>query len=169
MGAYASSLALIGTLLAFVMITLFMLQMIGDVPFISRGVALNVPSVLGKTVPDAQQAAAQQEMQLQVIGSRESDRYAAGLIMQQSPVAGWHPFETQPIRVTVSSGVLVPNLVGKSFLEAAKQASDLGWKIARVDTTPRNDAQPAATVLLQSPAPDVVLDAPGELALIITE
>jgi beta-lactam-binding protein with PASTA domain len=168
MGAYASSLALIGTLLAFVMITLFMLHRIGDVPFIGRGVALNVPSVLGKTVPEAQQAAGQQEMQLQVVGSRESDRYAAGRIMQQSPVAGWHPFETQPIRVTVSTGVLVPNLVGKSFVEA-KQATDLGWTIARVDTTPRKDAQPAATVLVQSPAPDVLLDAPGELALVITE
>ncbi|HEX3245694.1 MAG TPA: PASTA domain-containing protein [Chloroflexota bacterium] len=169
MGAYASSLALIATLLAFVMITLFMLHMSGEVPFIGRGVALNVPSVLGKTVPEAQQVAGQQEMQLQVIGSRESDRYAAGRIMQQSPVAGWHPFETQPIRVTVSSGVLAPNLVGKSFVDAAKQANDLGWKIARVDTTPRKEAQAAATVLVQSPAPDVLLDAPGELALVITE
>jgi serine/threonine-protein kinase len=151
------------------MITLFMLHMSGEVPFIGRGVALNVPSVLGKTVPEAQQVAGQQEMQLQVIGSRESDRYAAGRIMQQSPVAGWHPFETQPIRVTVSSGVLAPNLVGKSFVDAARQANDLGWKIARVDTTPRKEAQPAATVLVQSPAPDVLLDAPGELALVITE
>jgi beta-lactam-binding protein with PASTA domain len=88
--------------------------------------------------------------------------------MHQSPVPGWHPYEKEPVRVTLSNGVLVPNLVGLSITEAAKQANQRGWKIARVETGASNGTE-HASVIMQSPPPDNLLDAPGEFALVVAE
>jgi beta-lactam-binding protein with PASTA domain len=88
--------------------------------------------------------------------------------MRQTPVPGWHLYDGQPVRVTVSTGVIVPDVLGKSITEAAKQANELGWKVARVEPAPRNGAEPT-TILMQSPQPGDLVHGPGELALVIAE
>lgn len=166
--AITSGFAVGCALLAFILIAMMMSRAIGDMPLIKNGVALSVPSMLGKSVEEAQRIASEQDMELLVVGARESDRYPAGQILQQSPVPGWRPYDKQPIRVTVSAGVLVPDFVGKPFVDAAKQANQLGWKIARVEPS-IGGSQPATTVLIQSPGPGSLVPAPGELALVIAQ
>jgi beta-lactam-binding protein with PASTA domain len=68
----------------------------------------------------------------------------------------------------LSNGVVVPNLVGLPIAEAAKQANQRGWKIARVETGPGDGAE-RATVVLQSPAPNNLVAAPGEVALVVAD
>jgi len=165
--AVATTLSL-ATLLTFVVIALGIVRFFGDTPLITAGVAMSVPSLQGKTVAEAQQIANQSDTQLLVVGERESDRYPAGQIMHQTPVPGWHLYDRQPLRVTVSTGVIVPDVLGKSINEAAKQANELGWKVARVEPAPRKGAE-ATTILMQSPEPGELVHAPGELALVIAQ
>ncbi len=68
----------------------------------------------------------------------------------------------------MSTGVIVPDVLGKSITEAAKQANQLGWKIARVEPAPGNGAE-TTTILMQSPKPGDLVPDPGELALVIAE
>jgi len=166
-GALASMLAL-ATLLTFVVIAFGIMRFFGDTPLIAKGVAMSVPSLQGKTVAEAQQIASQSDTQLLVVGERESDRYPAGQIMHQTPVPGWHLYDRQPVRVTVSTGVIVPDVLGKSITEAAKQANELGWKVARVEPAPGKGAE-ATTILMQSPKPGELVRDAGELALVIAE
>jgi hypothetical protein len=167
-GALASLIALFGTLLTFLLIVLGIIHYVGETPPIVKGAVLTVPSLAGKTVDEARKVAAENEMELLVVGERPSDRYSAGQIMHQSPVPGWRPYDKQPLRVTLSSGVVVPNLVGLSITDAAKQANQRGWKIARVESGPSDGAE-RATVLMQSPPPANLVDAPGEVALVVAD
>jgi serine/threonine-protein kinase len=167
-GPLASVIALSATLLVFVMLVLGIARFFGDAPPIVKGAALNVPSLAGKSVDEARKLAADQGLELLVIGERPSDRYPVGHVMHQSPVSGWRPYEKQPIRVTLSNGVVVPNLVGLPITEAAKQANQRGWKIARVETASANGAE-RATVMLQSPPPENLVPAPGEVALVVAD
>ena len=70
----------------------------------------------------------------------------------------------EPIRVTVSAGVLVPDVRGKSLQNAQAQLSELGWRVARADRG-QYPGYPAGTVVLQHPPPGQVASEPGELAL----
>jgi serine/threonine-protein kinase len=167
-GALASIIALCATLLVFVMVVLGIARLFDNAPPIIKGAALNVPSLAGKSVEEARKLAADEGLELLVMGERPSDRYPVGHVIHQSPVPGWRPYERQPIRVTLSNGVVVPNLVGLPIAEAAKQANQRGWKIARVETGPGEGAE-RATVILQSPPPDNLVDAPGELALVVAD
>jgi hypothetical protein len=167
-GALASVLALCATLLVFGLAVIGITRVFGDAPSIVKGATQSVPSLAGKSVEEARKVAAEQGLELLVIGERPSDRYPVGQVMHQSPVPGWHPYEKEPVRVTLSNGVLVPNLVGLSITEAAKQANQRGWKIARVETGASNGTE-HASVIMQSPPPDNLLDAPGEFALVVAE
>jgi serine/threonine-protein kinase len=167
-GALASILALCATLSVFVLAVLGVARIFDGVPPIVKGATLSVPSLAGKSVEEARKITSEQGLELVVVGERPSDRYQVGSVMQQSPVPGWRPYEKQPIRVTLSNGVLVPNLVGLSITEAARQTNQRGWKIARVETGPSDGAE-RATVMLQFPAPNNLVDAPGEIALVVAE
>jgi beta-lactam-binding protein with PASTA domain len=161
-------LAVIAMTVAFAMIVMGIIRFIGESPPIVKGAIATVPSLMGKTVAEASKMARDQDTELIVVGERESDRYAAGQIMHQTPVPGWRPYDRQPIRVTVSSGVLAPNLVGRGFADGAKQANELGWKIARVETAPGTGQAPT-TVIMQFPPPGNLVNQPGEIALVIAE
>jgi eukaryotic-like serine/threonine-protein kinase len=167
-GALASVLALCATLSVFVLAVFGFARVFDAAPSIVKGATLNVPSLPGKSVDEARKIASEQGLDILVIGERPSDRYPVGQVMQQSPVPGWRPYEKQPIRVTLSNGVLVPNLVGLSITEAAKQANQRGWKIARVETGPSDGAE-HASVMIQSPPPDNLVDAPGEIAVVVAD
>jgi serine/threonine protein kinase len=126
------------------------------------------PNVVGMSLNDARSLAQSRQLELSVVGDRVSERAPKDVIVQQSPVAGWQVDDGQPVRVTVSAGVQVPDLRGKSVENAAAIVTELGWKIARVERGP-HPGYPAGTVALQHPPPGQVMTSPGELLLGVAE
>lgn len=135
------------------------------------------PDIVGKPLGDAETLARQRGFSLQVAGDRLTDRVPKGHVVQQSPVAGWEPSagglawltganQEQPLRVTVSSGVQVPDVRGKPLAEATSTLEALGWKLDRVDRGSMPGFQPG-TVALQYPAPGQTADAPGAVRLAV--
>lgn len=142
--------------------------LIGGLPQFTDRFGVTIPNVEGKSVSEAQAVAQQRGLELAVIGERESDRHPRGVVIQQSPVSGWRPTSSQPVRVTVSSGVTVPDLRGKALADAHAIASAAGWRIARADRAPA-PGRSSGSVLIQHPPPGEVAAVPGELALVVVE
>ena len=128
----------------------------------------SVPNVVGMTVDEAGALAGGRGMAFAVIGERPSDRAPRGVVVQQSPIAGWRLDEEQPLRVTLSAGVTVPDVRGRSVAEVTTALAELGWNVGRVDRA-RQPGSPSGTIVIQHPAPGEVLASPGELALVVAE
>jgi serine/threonine-protein kinase len=126
-----------------------------------------VPDVVGMPVEDARKLARSRGFELSVVGNRVSERAPSGAIIQQSPIGGWQPDSEQPVRVTVSSGVAVPDVRGRSLADATAALEASGWNVARVERAAQPDAESGA-VILQHPAPGVA-PAPGEIVLAVAE
>jgi serine/threonine protein kinase len=130
--------------------------------------APTAPDVVGMTVDQAHATASASGIELVVVGERVTDKTPRGQIVQQAPVAGFQLDAKQPLRVTVSSGVSVPDIRGKTLPQAEAELAELGWKIARIDRGPQPAAAPG-TIALQSPAPGETVPGPGELAVVVAE
>ena len=127
-----------------------------------------MPDVVGQPLARAQARAHEQGFELAVLGDRPSDRYAKGVVIQQSPVAGSQPDAVQPLRVTLSSGVSVPDERGKTLADARADLEAAGWHVKEVG----RQAQPGAapdTVVLQWPPPGQPADAPADVTLILAQ
>ena len=60
-------------------------------------------------------------------------------------------------------------MIGRIFKETAVIAlSALGWKVARIERSPR-PGHPANSVVLQHPPPGELVSAPGEILLAVAE
>jgi serine/threonine-protein kinase len=127
-----------------------------------------VPSLTGLELDAARQLAAGSGLQVEVVGERQTERTPRGEIVQQAPVAGRRLDPRQPIRVTLSSGVTVPDVRGLSLENATATLDRLGWRVGKVERG-SYPGSPAGTVALQSPAPGESADAPGELLLAVAE
>jgi serine/threonine-protein kinase len=145
----------------------FLVPLLRGVPVPGRAAPKEaVPELLGMPIGDARSLALARGYDLTVIGSKVTDRYAKDIVIQQAPVAGAQPDSNQPIRATLSAGVSVPDVRGKSLDNARVALAELGWKVARVEqgSFPGN---PAGTVAVQWPAPGETADTPGELLLAV--
>jgi beta-lactam-binding protein with PASTA domain len=103
-----------------------------------------------------------------VVGHRVTDRVPKGIIVQQAPVAGWQSGDRQPIRVTVSDGVSVPDVRQRSLENARAELEKLGWRVGRVESG-SFPGHSSGTVVLQHPAPGQVATEPGELLLAVAQ
>ena len=128
----------------------------------------SVPDVVGMKVDEATALAQRRGMALTVIGERANDRVPAGIIMQQAPIGGWRLDEDQPLRVTVSAGVTVPDVRGQALDEATATLKDLGWQVGKVDRG-RQPGSPSGAIVIQHPPPGDVAASPGEIALVVAE
>jgi serine/threonine-protein kinase len=126
-----------------------------------------VPDVVGMSVSDARKLAGERGLEFIVVGDRLTDRVPQGQIVQQAPVAG-HQTSGQPLRVTVSAGVTVPDMRGKSVENATSALKDLGWKVARTERAP-HPGHASGTVVLQHPPPGETATGPGEMLLAVAE
>jgi serine/threonine-protein kinase len=126
-----------------------------------------VPDVVGMSVPDARRLAEERGLEFIVVGDRLTDRTPQGQIVQQAPVAG-RETSGQPLRVTVSAGVSVPDVRGRSLENATSALRDLGWRVGKTERHPA-PGQASGTVVLQHPAPGDVAAAPGEMLLAVAE
>lgn len=128
---------------------------------------IEFPGIVALSLNDARTRANSLGLELVVMGERPSERYPSGTIVQQSPVAGWKVDAERALRVTISSGLIVPDVRGKSLQDAQSRLTRIGWSIPRIEYTRANGAQ-AGVVDLQFPAPGGRVEAPGEMVLAIT-
>ncbi|MEZ0447811.1 Stk1 family PASTA domain-containing Ser/Thr kinase [Cellulomonas sp. ICMP 17802] len=103
---------------------------------ISKGFApVAITSVVGMTLDDAT-AAIQVDLLKLAPSEAFSDTVAAGLIIDQTPIAGTEGHRGDTITVTVSKGpemIPVPNVVGAGIAAATTTLTGLGFEVVRKD------------------------------------
>ena len=142
----------------FAVIALAIAHLVSGLPNPARQFAHTVPNIIGMDVATVEDRAST-GISVRVLGQRPSEQYPRGVIIQQSPVAGWHVGDERVVRVTVSEGLVAPDVIGLTRAEAEAKLARLNWTFVAID------AAPDAPVRLQHPAPGLPVDAPGELSL----
>ncbi len=156
---YESAIVITLSTIIFTVITLAIAHFFSDLPNPARQFAHSVPNLIGLDAATVQDRAELAEISVRVLGQRPSEQYGRGVIIQQSPVAGWHVGEERVVRVTVSEGLVAPDVIGQTRAEAEAKLARLNWSFVAIN------AAADARVRLQHPAPGVPVDAPGELSL----
>lgn len=101
------------------------------------------PGVIGFTEGDAIQVIERAFLRPVADPPRNSDTIAAGLVFEQFPAAGTPISQTTDLRYTVSLGpevVVVPDVAGLRFADAAAQLRRLGFEVNRTEETNRLSA-----------------------------
>ena len=121
-----------------------------------RAREVQVPDIVGTTVANASQTAADVGLALRIDPNQRTDeRVPAGSVMQQEPAPGVQSRRQRTIRVWVSSGprtTTVPGLLGQTERTARMRLDEEGLKIATVSEF-RSPDYPADAVVAQDPAP----------------
>jgi eukaryotic-like serine/threonine-protein kinase len=113
---------------------------------------VEVPSLMGKRVGEAGQAASRHSLLLRVEGRRNDARVAADRIMAQEPAAGSRLKSQRSIRVWVSLGprrLAVPGVEGESVRTGRLTLEQAQVPVGRVVEVP--DRTDEGTVLMQNP------------------
>ncbi|MEM7141403.1 MAG: Stk1 family PASTA domain-containing Ser/Thr kinase [Actinomycetota bacterium] len=98
--------------------------------FVSTGEAQTVPTVIGMTQEEARIALEAQGYIVEPVS--ESNAQEVGLVFRQEPVPGTEHDLSVPVEIFVSTGpdrVVVPDLEGKTLLQASQLLSELGLEI----------------------------------------
>lgn len=132
------------------------------------GGQVEVPNLAGLSLIEAEVLARARGLTLRVADERVTERTPKGVVLQQSLVPGPRRKTDQPLLVAVSAGVKAPDVRGQPLAQAEAKVAAAGWSIGRVDRGP-HPGQPTGTVVLQYPAPDVVIERPVPLALAVAE
>jgi serine/threonine-protein kinase len=113
---------------------------------------VEVPSLMGKRVGEAGQAASRHSLLLRVEGRRNDARVAADRIVAQEPAAGSRLKSQRSIRVWVSLGprrLAVPGVEGESVRTGRLTLEQAQVPVGRVVEVP--DGTEEGTVLMQNP------------------
>lgn len=121
--------------------------------------AIPAPEFVGTTIKDARKIAISQSIIIIQDGDREAPDKTPGEILEQNPPAGTLLTTTREIRVVVAKAreAKVPNLVGKTIVEAKASLDALGVEITEVT---KDSSKTPGTVLSQKPAAGVKIQ-PG--------
>jgi len=126
---------------------------------------VQTPSVVGKSVSDANTTLTEAKLKLGLQTPQNDDKAPIGTILSQDPAAGTSIKEGESVNVVVSAGIekaTVPDLSSVTTQDAANKAlGDAKLKlgiITQEDSDSLADLKPAGTVLSQSPAPNTSVD-----------
>lgn len=132
-----------------------------------------VPDLLGMTIDEANADPAVKDIFTIVeVGSRESNKYAAGQIVEQSPTEGNVVRSNREIQVFVSTGEktdIMPNVVGQEHRVAKINLNQLGLEL-NLDNAKfeYNDAE-YGTVIRTDPAAGATLHTGDTVTLIVSK
>jgi eukaryotic-like serine/threonine-protein kinase len=122
-----------------------------------RAGEVQVPNMIGATVANASQAAADVGLSLRIDpNQRVDERVPAGSITQQEPAPGAQARRQRTIRVWVSSGprsTTIPPLIGQTERTARIRLDEDGLEIALVSEF-RSPDYSADAIVAQDPAPE---------------
>ena len=120
---------------------------------IKDGDSVKVPSVLNYTLEDANKILESYGLTAEVDMELQSEQYAAGLIMSQTPKEGASVKAGQTIKVNVSVGIVdgeVPSVVGKALNNAKSTIETYKYKVGTITEEVSEDV-PKGAVISQSP------------------
>ena len=110
-----------------------------------------VPSLVGRTLAAASQAAGAVEFRVVVAGRRQDPNVAAGTILTQDPPAGGRLNKGSSLQVIVSQGTgIVPELLGLSASAAASRLEAAGLRLGRTIESYGLGAETMGKVVSQS-------------------
>ena len=126
-------------------------------------VLVQVPSVTGMKVADAETALRRAGLTPGRVSSATSTTIPLGIVISTNPIAGLSWPQPRPVAIVESSGIPLPVLVGQQESAAQQQSQQDGFQL-----NPEQDAksnQPAGTITGQSPKPGTPIT-PGEVVTI---
>ncbi|GFP39150.1 PASTA domain-containing protein [Candidatus Hakubella thermalkaliphila] len=137
---------------------------------ISLGVeTTKIPTLIGLTIDEAKEELRKAELQLGSVSHAPSSSVAAGKIMRQSVDPGITVSKRSPIDVVVSQGVpkvIMPDVVGLSFEDAAAILDQYGLKYSREDRV--DDGAPAGEIISQSSDPGTEVEKGTIVTLVVS-
>ena len=126
-------------------------------------VQVQVPSVTGMKVADAEAALRRAGLTPGRVKSAASTTIPLGVVISTSPIAGLSWPQTKPVTIVESAGQPLPELVGQQESAAQQQSQQDGFQLN--PETDKNSSQPAGTITAQSPRPGTPIT-PGEVVTI---
>ncbi len=122
-----------------------------------RAREVQVPNLVGRSLEDAEAAAAAQGLTLRIDENRRPDaKVGAGHVLGQDPAAGATARRQRAIRVWISAGtraIVAPRLVGESERAAEIRLTQDGVAVTSVAEV-RDADYPPGVVIAQDPPPD---------------
>jgi beta-lactam-binding protein with PASTA domain len=123
----------------------------------------NVPDVIGRSLPEATQLLAKEDLTLEQGEPVASSDFPLGRIVSQDPTAGISHGKARSVVVRVSSGpteAIVPRLLGQPVSKAKETLKQAGLELGQITWIAQAET-PVDIVLNQQPAPDTK-SKPGE-------
>jgi serine/threonine-protein kinase len=128
--------------------------------FIPPRAAVPVPNLVGQDVNKARQELNQVKLKLKVINRLFNSNYPSDTIISQKPAPGIEKRTFSQVEVVLSKGtqlVRVPDLVGKTQVEAELALEEVGLKLGDV-LTASIQGSPEGTVVRQLPAQNTQIE-----------
>ena len=118
---------------------------------------IDVPSLLDHDLGEATAIASAHGLTAKIAATQPTDDRPKDTVLGQDPPVGGRLRRGSEIKLTLSSGMRPPNVIGKSLEEARAILTRAGWPIAGVESQPTAIA-PAGTVVASRPGPDETAD-----------
>ena len=154
---------------AVLLVVLLFKLILGDFGPAGSNKSYTVPDVRGKTVEEAQEAEGVKDIfTVHVQGTRKTDEYQPGQIVEQDPIAGRTRKSNFVIEVYVAEEpekVLMKDLTGMEYRQARVLLTDLGMSLKIESREESSDKYGANAVIRTEPAADEPLTA-GQTVII---
>ena len=154
---------------AVLLVVLLFKLILGDFGPAGSNKSYTVPDIRGKTVEEAQEAKGVKDIfTVHVQGTRKTDEYQPGQIVEQDPIAGRTRKSNFVIEVYVAEEpekVLMKDLTGMEYRQARVLLTDLGMSLKIESREESSDKYGANAVIRTEPAADEPLTA-GQTVII---
>ncbi|GJL57658.1 MAG: hypothetical protein NPIRA03_05150 [Nitrospirales bacterium] len=135
---------------------------------VSTGPApVTVPNVVGSTQGAAQTALTNAGLKVGTVTESSHATVAAGRVISQTPAAGASVAVDSAVSLVVSTGPVVPNVVGKTRAAAQTALSSAGLKLGTV-TSANSQTVPIGRVISQTPDPGTKVAADSAVNLVVS-
>lgn len=132
-----------------------------------------VPDLLGKTLEEAEAMPEIKDIfRIEVVGTKPSDKYEPGQIVEQDPAGGRSRKNNLVIKVYLCAeedGTLMPNVVGSEFLQAKTELNNLHLDLDIQRADAYSPDVPEGQVMESSPASDEQLKKGDTVVLTVSK
>ncbi len=126
-----------------------------------------VPNVVGLTQAAAEAAISSSGLTVGTVTTATSTTVPAGTVISQTPAAGTNVAPASAVALVVSSGVVVPNVVGLTQAGAQTEITSASLTVGRV-TTANSSSVAVGKVISQNPAAGAKVEAGSAVALVVS-
>ena len=129
-----------------------------------------VPNIVGLSLAEAQQILREASLEYSIRDGEYNAEVEPGTVIRQSPEAGRTVRAGREVEITPSQGAdlkEVPNVVGKTLLEARIALNNEGFAVGQQDTE-HSDTIPAGVVISQNPRPPLRAERGTEIDVLVS-